>query len=117
MSSDAIDRRAVLAGTTALTAAALVPKAASAQGVAPANSSALPKRGEFVIRGAHVLSMDPGIGDFETGDVHVRDGAIAAVGAAISAPGAQAIDGKGMICMPGFVDTHWHHWTTFLRPV
>ena len=19
--------------------------------------------------------------------------------------------------MPGFVDTHWHHWTTFLRPV
>jgi 5-methylthioadenosine/S-adenosylhomocysteine deaminase len=22
-----------------------------------------------------------------------------------------------MICMPGFVDTHWHHWTTFLRPV
>jgi 5-methylthioadenosine/S-adenosylhomocysteine deaminase len=117
MSSDAIDRRAVLAGTTALTAAALMPKAASAQGVAPANSSALPKRGEFVIRGAHVLSMDPGIGDFESGDVHVRDGAIAAVGAAISAPGAQAIDGKGMICMPGFVDTHWHHWTTFLRPV
>jgi len=22
-----------------------------------------------------------------------------------------------MICMPGFVDTHWHHWTNLLRPL
>ncbi len=35
----------------------------------------------------------------------------------MNAPGAQVIDGKGMICMPGFVDTHWHHWTSFLRPL
>ena len=21
-----------------------------------------------------------------------------------------------MICMPGFVDTHWHLWTSLLRP-
>jgi cytosine/adenosine deaminase-related metal-dependent hydrolase len=26
------------------------------------------------------------------------------------------IEGHGMICMPGFVDTHWHLWTSFLRP-
>lgn len=115
MSSKGIDRRVVLAGTTALTAAAIMSRAASAQGIAPANT--LPARGEFVIRGAHVLSMDAGIGDFESGAVHVRDGAIVAVGAAVEAPGAQAIDGTGMICMPGFVDTHWHHWTTFLRSV
>jgi len=113
MSSDAIDRRAMLAGTTALTAAALLPKRAGAQ----AASSTLPSRGEFVIRGARVLSMDSAIGDFDSGEVHVRDGAIVAVGATVNAPGAQAIDGKGMICMPGFVDTHWHHWTTFLRSV
>ena len=114
MSSNEIDRRAVLAGTTALTAATLLPKRAAAQG---APSGALPARGEFVIRGAHVLSMDAAIGDVENGAVHVRDGAIIAVGASVNAPGAQAIDGKGMICMPGFVDTHWHHWTTLLRPV
>ena len=47
----------------------------------------------------------------------MRDGAIVAVGVAVNAPGAEVIDGKGMICMPGFVDTHWHHWTTLLRPV
>ena len=61
--------------------------------------------------------MDDAVGDLPSGDVHVRDGAIVAVAANVNAPGAQVIDGKGMICMPGFVDTHWHHWTTFLRPV
>jgi 5-methylthioadenosine/S-adenosylhomocysteine deaminase len=78
----------------------------------------LPARGEFVVRGARVLSMDERIGDFTSGDVHVRDGAIVGVGVGpgLSSPGAEVIDGKGMICMPGFVDTHWHHWTTSLRP-
>ena len=38
-----------------------------------------PARGEYLIRGGAVLSMDPGIGILERGDVHVRDGAIVAV--------------------------------------
>ena len=110
-----IDRRTVLAGATALTAANLLPSHADAQSVAQAPAS-LPARGEFVVRGAYVLSMDDKVGDFPAGDVHVRDGAIVAVAASVAAPGAQVIDGKGAICMPGFIDTHWHHWTTFLRP-
>jgi len=114
MSNNAIDRRTILTATTALTAASILPAGALAQTPAPA---VLPARGEFVVRGAHVLSMDDKIGDLTSGDVHVRGGAIVAVGTNVSAPGAQAIDGKGTICMPGFVDTHWHHWTTFLRPV
>ena len=28
-----------------------------------------------------------------------------------------SIDARGMICMPGFIDTHWHLWTSVLRPV
>jgi cytosine/adenosine deaminase-related metal-dependent hydrolase len=114
MLKNGINRRGLLAGTTALGAAALLPQHASAQG---ASSTTLPARKEFVVRGAHVLTMDEALGDFATGDVHVRDGAIVAVGANVTAPGAETIDGKGMICMPGFVDTHWHHWTTFLRSV
>ena len=113
MRKQLVDRRTVLTATTALTAASLLPRTAFAQ---PAPAS-LPARGEFVVRGAHVLSMDDKIGDFAAGDVHVRDGAIVAVAAGLNAPGAQTLDGKGMICMPGFVDTHWHHWTSFLRPV
>ena len=26
-----------------------------------------------------------------------------------------AIDGRDMIVLPGFVDTHWHMWNTLLR--
>jgi cytosine/adenosine deaminase-related metal-dependent hydrolase len=115
MREDHFDRRTVLAAT-ALGAAALMSSRASAQGTATPASTALPARGDFVVRGAHVLTMDRDLGDLATGEVHVRDGAIAAVGVAVNAPGAEVIDGKGMICMPGFVDTHWHHWTTLLRP-
>src|SRR6185312_9735759 len=111
-----IDRRTVLAGTTAFSAAAILPSHSSAQ-AAPSSGTSLPARREFVVRGAHLLTMDDRLGDIENGDVHVRDGAIVAIGRGVQAPGAETIDGKGMICMPGFVDTHWHHWTTFLRPV
>jgi cytosine/adenosine deaminase-related metal-dependent hydrolase len=118
MTRDTFDRRTVLTGTTALGAASLLAGRAYAQAGAPAQPAApaLPARGEFVVRGAHVLSLDDKVGDLPSGDVHVRDGAIIAVAASVPAPGAQVIDGKGMICMPGFVDTHWHHWTSFLRP-
>jgi 5-methylthioadenosine/S-adenosylhomocysteine deaminase len=112
---DDVSRRMVLAGTSALSAAALLPSPAFAQ--TSSSSTSLPAREEFVVRGAHVLTMDDGLGDFAQGDVHVRDGAIVTVGATVNAPGAEVVDGKGMICMPGFVDTHWHHWTTFLRSV
>jgi cytosine/adenosine deaminase-related metal-dependent hydrolase len=119
MRKDTFDRRTVITTAAALGAASLLPRSGLAQTSAPPNASstALPARGEFVVRGAYVLSMDDKVGDLPSGDVHVRDGAIVAVAAGVSAPGAQVIDGKDTICMPGFVDTHWHHWTTFLRPV
>lgn len=112
-----IDRRSILAATTALGAASLLPGRALAQAPGAGPATSLPARGEFVIRGALVLSMDETIGDLERGDVHVRDGTVVAVAASVNAPGALVIDGKAMICMPGFVDTHLHHWTSVLRPL
>ena len=47
--------------------------------------------------------------------MHVRNGEILAVGTNLRAPGATVLDGRNMIVMPGFVDTHWHMWTTYLR--
>jgi imidazolonepropionase-like amidohydrolase len=41
----------------------------------------LPQRGEFVITNAYVITMDPQLGDIPNGSVHVRNGAIVAVGA------------------------------------
>lgn len=122
MARDDITRRTMIAGTTTLGAASLLPKrtmaqAGSAAGSAGQPRAAPPARDEFVVRDAHVLTMDPAFADLPRGDVHVRDGAIVAVGASVAAPGAEVIDGNGMICMPGFVDTHWHLWTSLLRPV
>lgn len=74
-----------------------------------------PAQGEYLIRGGYVMSMDQGIGDLDTGDVHVRNGEIVAVAGSISAPGAELIDATGMIVMPGFIDTHWHMWHAIFR--
>ena len=53
MSKKQIDRRTVMAGASALGAASLLPGRAFAQ-AQPAGT--LPARGEFVVRGAHVLT-------------------------------------------------------------
>ena len=94
------------------------PQPVKAQSAPPALSGsggALPRRGEFVVSGGHVLTIDTNLGDLPNGDVHVRDGVIVAVGNNLSPPGAEVIDGRDMIVMPGFVETHWHLWCTALR--
>ncbi|QKE03033.1 amidohydrolase family protein [Nocardioides marmotae] len=69
---------------------------------------------EFVVTGAHVVSMDPRVGDLPDGDIHVRNGRIVKVGHRLRVRAPQ-MDGRGMIAMPGLVDTHWHLWTTLFR--
>jgi len=68
-----------------------------------------------VVRGGVVVTMDPAIGDLPEGDVLVEDGRIAAVGASVDVAGAEVVDARGMIVMPGFVDTHRHTWQTAFR--
>ena len=72
--------------------------------------------GRVLLRGAHVVSMDEGIGEL-TGDVLVEDGVIAAVGSGLEAGDAELVDLAGDIVMPGFVDTHRHTWQTPFRGV
>jgi 5-methylthioadenosine/S-adenosylhomocysteine deaminase len=69
----------------------------------------------YLIREAHLLTMDGEAGDLALGDVLIEDGRIADVAPSISAPGAETIDGRGMIAMPGLVDTHRHMWAAMLR--
>src|SRR5690242_19792716 len=98
-------RRLLLAGTaigSSLLGSDLAPAATAPAAARPARG--LPRRGEFVVRGAYVLTMDPELGEIPNGDVHVKNGAIVAVGRALAAPGAQVIDGKAMICMPGLIE-------------
>ena len=100
------NRREVLGGVLAAGASSAVPFRPSF-GQQPVDT--MTDRSELLIRNAYVLTMDAA-GDLAGADVHVRDGAIAAVGRGLSAPGAQIIDGAGMLVLPGFVETHWHLW-------
>src|SRR5216683_2865036 len=112
-----MSRRAFLSGAAALGVAAYADMAAAAAESNPGRVAfKLPARGEFIIRGGYVMTMDPTLGDIASGDVHVKNGAIVAVGAGLKASGgAQVLDGRDIIVLPGFVDTHWHMWNTLLR--
>ncbi len=85
------------------------------RGAGTRSANGLPARGEFIVRGGYVLTMDSALGDIPNADVHVKNGNIVAIGKNLKAPGARIIDARGMIVLPGFVDTHWHMWTTFMR--
>jgi 5-methylthioadenosine/S-adenosylhomocysteine deaminase len=111
--SKSVTRRHILQAGVALGALGTAGLATDPALAAPA--AALPARGNVVIRGAYVMTMEPGTGDIRDGDVHVNDGAIVAVGAKLDAPGATVIDGAGMIVLPGLIETHWHMWNTLLR--
>jgi 5-methylthioadenosine/S-adenosylhomocysteine deaminase len=52
--------------------------------------------------------MDDAIGEFEQGAVLVEGDRIAEVAPSLDAPGAERIDARGTVAMPGFVDTHRH---------
>jgi 5-methylthioadenosine/S-adenosylhomocysteine deaminase len=70
----------------------------------------------ILLRNGMVLSLDPAVGDFESGDVLIGGKKILAVGRNLNAA-ASVIDATGMIVMPGFVDTHHHQYETILRGI
>jgi 5-methylthioadenosine/S-adenosylhomocysteine deaminase len=118
--SRTIGRRGFLRGMAALGAAGVAGSSLLLTGCGsePQTQSAtgsLPGRGEFIIRDAYVMTMDPQLGDIADGHVHIRDGEIVAVGKDIQVPGLNVLSGRGMIVLPGMVDTHWHMWNTLLR--
>ncbi|MEU7874487.1 hypothetical protein [Dactylosporangium sp. NPDC049140] len=68
-----------------------------------------------LVRGGHILSMDPDIGVLAQGDVLVEDGLIAAVAPSLGEVDAEVIDASGHIVAPGLIDTHRHTWQTQMR--
>jgi cytosine/adenosine deaminase-related metal-dependent hydrolase len=107
-------RREALALGAATVGSLLAPERAHTQAPPPDSAAGA---GDFLIRGGHVVSVDPAIGELTRGDVHIRQGAIAAVGEDVAAPGATVIDAGDMIVMPGFVETHWHMWNSIWRGI
>ena len=64
----------------------------------------------LLIRGATILTMDRALGDVVGGDVLVEGDRISAVGPVLDLVGAEVIDGRGMLLLPGLIDTHTHMW-------
>jgi cytosine/adenosine deaminase-related metal-dependent hydrolase len=87
----------------------------TAQGAPNPGATAAPRTSNFILRGGYVITLDRGLGDIPVGDVHVRNGEIAAVAPSVEAPGAEIINAQGMIVMPGCVDTHSHVWNSLLK--
>jgi 5-methylthioadenosine/S-adenosylhomocysteine deaminase len=75
----------------------------------------VPKR--LLLRGGHVLTMDPELGDVFAGDVLIEGDRIAAVGRSLEAGDAEVVDAADCIVIPGFVDSHRHTWETVIRGI
>ncbi len=73
---------------------------------------------DLLIRGADsILTMDDARRELSGADIWVRGGVIAAVGPALSAPGATVLDATGCVVTPGLVNTHHHLYQTLTRAV
>ncbi|MBD3787369.1 MAG: 8-oxoguanine deaminase [Sphingomonadales bacterium] len=74
---------------------------------------------ECLIRGAAVVvTMDGARREIAGGDVLIRGGVIAAVGAGLVAPaGAEVVQAAGCVVTPGLVNTHHHLYQSMTRAV
>jgi 5-methylthioadenosine/S-adenosylhomocysteine deaminase len=108
-----VSRRGLLATGAAGAVAAL---AGGPAAIAAAVTEPLKKQ-ELLIKRATVVSMDPQVGIQTACDIHVRDGAIVAIGPNLQAPNATVIDGSNAIAMPGLIDAHNHLWNAMERSI
>ncbi|MCX4545740.1 amidohydrolase family protein [Streptomyces sp. NBC_01565] len=75
-------------------------------------------RRRILFTGATIVTMDPGLGVIDRGDLLVEGDTITAVGRDLSrADDAVVVDATGTILSPGFVDTHRHAWEAQLRRI
>jgi len=114
-----VTRRGALAAGAALAtgAAAALTDAAAAQGPRFGRERAVDPKHRILLKGGTIISMDPKIGDLARGDVLIEGARIAAVAPELAAGGAQLIDARDMIIVPGFVDCHRHSWEGQLRGI
>ncbi|ELW9527370.1 amidohydrolase family protein [Burkholderia cenocepacia] len=68
-----------------------------------------------LLEGGWIVSMDNAVGDFRDGDILIEGERIVAIAPRIEAEEVERIDARGMIVLPGFVDTHRHTWQSCVR--
>ncbi|MBA1204223.1 amidohydrolase family protein [Pseudomonas capeferrum] len=103
-------RRTLLKLGSMIGAGLVLPAMAAESGTPPRR-----ERGRTLIRHATIISMDSAIGDLVDADVLIDEERIKAVGREIDPTGAEVLDARGMIMIPGLIDGHWHLWNSLLR--
>lgn len=74
--------------------------------------------GDLVIRGAiGLLTGLRGAAERTTGDIRIRDGRIAAIGAIGSEPGDRTVDATDCVVTPGLISTHHHLFQSVLKGI
>jgi 5-methylthioadenosine/S-adenosylhomocysteine deaminase len=116
-------RRAILKSGAGLSAMApfFLSSAAYAQEAAGADAglASVQNAERVLLKGGVVLTLDPQIGDFETADVMIEGGRIAAIAPEIAATDASIalVDATNRIVIPGFIDTHHHFYQGVIRNI
>ena len=104
--------RLAAAATTSAILGGYVERAATQDNSPPAAPVETGNLARTLIRGADILTMDPALGEQLATDVLIDNGRIEAIGTGLPADGAEVIDARGMILMPGMTDGHRHVWQT-----
>ena len=70
---------------------------------------------DIIIKNAYILTMDPVVGDIESGVVVIENGTIKEIGTSTECSAEKIIDAKGSVLMPGLINTHCHAGMTIFR--
>ena len=72
---------------------------------------------ETVIRGCGIVTMNPAREQILSGDIHIDRGRLLHVGPPLASlpEGADVIDGRGKVALPGFISCHHHLTQSLLR--
>src|SRR5262245_29441341 len=89
-----------LAAGTIGTASLFGPRAEASDDGPPRDTGRLGRR--YVIRNGYVMSMDPAVGNFVSGDVLIEGKKILAIGPNLRVGDASEINARGRVVMPGF---------------
>ncbi|MGH7091734.1 MAG: amidohydrolase family protein [Stellaceae bacterium] len=116
-----LSRRGIFKAGAGLAASAAAGRALA--GTAEAADSRLQRpravdpKHRILLRGGTIVSMDATVGDFEEGDVLIEGSRIADIGPHIAASGAEVVDARDCIVIPGLIDCHRHAWEAQLRRI
>ena len=70
---------------------------------------------DLLVKGADVLTLDPGRPELRKHDVAIKEGKILQMGEGLDYDSKLELSGKGKVLLPGLVDSHTHCFQIFLR--